>query len=696
MTVKLTLCRAVDRIIFPLLLILSLDTSMLFSCILFGIFSALTHFSKSFSLTLIRFWQSSAIIVSLLWLLNHVYEINISFSVLLFLLLALWSLYCLFGSKFETVFSTGRFEALNFFGLFMSFSFVFLLGPRNILQQFAMLEAEDQENWMYPIVDSLNDIKSMFDVPFGSQGVQFFTRFVVSAFGKIGQLGHGDESRLYLIESVSNAWLFLLVSSIVLVNVLLSMLVRKHLSPNRFFLLSVTATIFLLIFFRSSLFFGHLSQFLLSVVIFSFLISLLSRKLDTNNKTLIFDRCASVALAWSFVGSYNPWLPVALVAICLAVIAEVPALAIRKLLSNWIVMVFLLIFVGAGFFLGFEIVAKRFHGLHDQGGVWPIRPSAVVLFLMFGISILVARFSPSRLKSDFGRPKDEPTDLIWSWTMTAPIFLILTFLVSVPSLSNLSEIDYSWFASRVQLISVVIIFGLLILPSTTRCIREFFQDKGASFVHREFLLLGLASLFFVVFIWTLSLGTGSGKPMYAAEKSALSLFQQFYWLILVFLFIRGRFLSRGQFALYYSTIIVALTLSLGLYPLAKQVMLVKPLSETHGLYDPWWRNEVITELERDYDAVIVCVGGDLNVSDYNVYACNRFLQTLTKLNYPASGFRYLFWHQPEEYKKIQAFFDSSHHLGRVVVIARESPSDEIMKIFRSVDGDQLVFVRDTR
>lgn len=695
MTVKSILNRIIDFIALPLLLTVSLDISDLFSCILFGFFSLLTYLSKSFSLTLIRFWQSSAIVASSFWLLHHVVVIDLSLSVLLIIDLVLWFLYCLFGNRFETVFSALNFGLFDRLMLFLFFSFVFFISPRNIVQQFGMLDAEDQENWMYPIADSLNGIKSMFEVPFGSQGVQFFTRFIVSIFGEIGRLGQGDQSRLYFVAAICNAWLFLLVSSIVFLHVLLSMLVKKHLSSARFFALLGTTCIFLLIFFRSSLFFGHLSQFLLTVTIFTFVVSLLFRKVETYRRTLFTDRFASVALAWCFVGSYNPWLPVALIAIFLAVLAEIPSINIGKLSTIRILVTSFLVSASAIFF-AFDNVTRRFGGLHDAGGVWPISLLALALFIMFSISILFARFTSSNFEPNLVGSNDKSADLVWSWTLTALIFMFCTLVVSRPSLGDLLELEPSRFSGRVQLMSVMVFFGFFILPSTNRRVAEFFQDKRAKFMLREVQILGTVSLLFVMLVWALSFSTGSGKPMYAAQKSALSLFQQFYWLILVFLFVRSRCLSRWRFAIHLLTVLAALTLGLGLLSLAKQVMLAKPLSVAQGLFDPWWHNEVIAELKKDPEAIVVCLNGDLDKPDYTVYSCNRFLQTLTKHNYPASGFRYLFFHQPEEFQKIQAFFDSSQGIERVVVVTRDDLGDEIMQIFRSVDDQQLVVVKDTQ
>ena len=73
------------------------------------------------------------------------------------------------------------------------------------------------------------------------------------------------------------------------------------------------------------------------------------------------------------------------------------------------------------------------------------------------------------------------------------------------------------------------------------------------------------------------------------------------------------------------------------------------------------------------------------------------MQTLTKIEYPSSGARYLAWHQPEEYDKITLYFNKTGPERQVpyredipvIVLAQSEPTVETMKMFAGVPTAML-------
>ncbi len=73
------------------------------------------------------------------------------------------------------------------------------------------------------------------------------------------------------------------------------------------------------------------------------------------------------------------------------------------------------------------------------------------------------------------------------------------------------------------------------------------------------------------------------------------------------------------------------------------------------------------------------------------------MQTLTDIEYPSSGARYLAWFQPEEYTKIALYFKKTGPVREipyrddipVIVLSQNQPTVETMKMFEGVSAAML-------
>lgn len=685
------LTKFADLIVFPLMVVLILDLEVITSVLAFLIISAAAYISNSFAFSILRFWQSCASVASFFWLTRQLLDVNFQTKIVSFVIIATWFLFCIYGKCVEESVSKGHEAVLTRAVLLLPLAYIYFIAPQNILAQFSMLEAEDQENWMNPIVESRRSNSIRFDIPFGSQGVQFFTRTIVTIFSELGATGDKNLAGLEVISVVCNSWLFLLVSALFLMQLILSVLTRDSLGLFRYLALCVAAYFFVLVFFRVSLFPGHLSQLVLTVTVYGYCASILLRKISLNKRSRHVDRFASGALAWCFIGSYNPWLPIAFCAIILALICEVRDFHIRRRLKSPFVLASIGVVVIIGLFK-FDNILTRFDRLHDDGGVLFVGGIAVLWLTAFVVVLFVAWLFANLDKSIIIGQYEDRTNFIWPWTISVYVFLIFTVIAEGPSLAPTTSFENSVLTNRMQSLSLIVFIGYLLLPSTVKSFSGFFRDKEFIYKFREILLLGLLSFLFILFIWLLSLFTGIRKPMYAAQKSALSLFAQFFWIVLMFAFLRVRVMKFSRFFAHISIVLLVAIYGLGLLPMARQIVLAKPLSDPQGFYDRWWYDEVIHELENDPEALIVCLNDEWRKPDISVYTCNRYLQTLTKYEYPAGGFRYLAWYQPGEFQKIQNFFDNTSLTANVVILTMSSVGVEAMSMFRSVDKSRLKVV----
>ena len=245
-------------------------------------------------------------------------------------------------------------------------------------------------------------------------------------------------------------------------------------------------------------------------------------------------------------------------------------------------------------------------------------------------------------------------------------------------------------------------FNQIVTLSFVCAIALIFGKHGVSLLHTNFrsfvrniefdglFLLALTSFFYALIIFLMSRFVGPVfEPRYAANKSMFMVFGQFSWMILILVCI-DRFHSRKILSVL-RTFIVCVCLFV--------ISGIGPFLRYDTIQNEWWHKPVLRAVSENPDAVIVCVSPDWRSVDYDVYTCNRFLQSMTRYAYPASGFRYLAWYQPDEFEKISGWFDGIK--GReqdftsdtqVIVISRAEPTLETKTIFDSVSSKMIKFI----
>ena len=692
---KLKISRIVDCVILPLLVCLCLQLPMATNLCVFLLLGCTAFLSGSFSSSILRFWQAASLSASCLWIFGFVFERTFHHRLILVLVLFVWVVCCLITMRAGFEERLNREKLVTNVILIMSFLFVFLISPRNLLSQFGMIAQEDNQGWIGIILETQKSNTVNLAVPLGSEGAQFFVRFVLAFFSNLQNPDSGGSLAPMAVNVLANSWVILLLSSCVLVQIIAARFIVavKDLIIIRLFLVSVAFCIF--VFFRVSLYHGHFSHYLLNLVVFVFLCSIEGRSLRISRNNLWLRRSVSLAIAFCLVGSYNPWIVLTIVAVCVSVFGEVQVrqywhlLSFRKLAMLIPFVLLLVYWSGSKLF-------SRYGGLHTGGGVWEIAAESIWLGIAIVI-LLTCLFVRSIFATDKTKinSSSQNNQLISSHWLSFSVVAILNFLmITRPDREYVRDPEMSDFLELSHYLALALLLGLIALPSSWNHLYQFFERSRKVTDIRNIFVLAIASFAFALFVWCLSRFSGPVfKPMYAAKKSMLSVMGQFFWIPLGVLYIVAQYKNWITKVVHGVIVTVLLVVCIGLLPLMNQVVMAKPLSEPPSLFsNVWWHAPVIDALDNDPNANVVCMNSDWKTADYSVYSCNRFMQSFTEFPEIAGGFRNLAWYTPDNYNILQKVFDDQLGKQNVVVLSENSLTQESKLIFRGVQPKFLKFI----
>jgi hypothetical protein len=678
--------RIVESFVFPVLLAGSLEVTNGTKFFIASLFAVCSWKCGSFSLSMLRLWQGWAILASMLWVLSQVSNSTFKADTIFFLSVALWLLMCSLTKRSELKALTSSMRHRDVSYLFAALIYVVFVSPNNLTQQFEFLAAEDNEAWVRTSAEILRSENLILDVPIGTQGIQFFVKFISNVFAQIEGLSSNSFTGIAAISSTSNLWIFLLISGLVFSQILAKQLFEGVFKTGSFTVIQVLTMFSSVILFKASVFFGHMSQSLLNTVVFAFLITLIFRKSRSSSANQWPDRISLVALSLSMFGSYNPWLVLSITAVGLVILAEFGPVSLKRVLSNRLSFGVVLVCIFGAVYSAPRIFS-RFDGLHDGGGVWDVNAVPIWLAIVFMIFFFISFF---KSKSDVA--STDSASILWAWSKISLLSMFLFILIERPDLEIAKDLELSRFMNKSQIFGFLLVLGAIFLIQMSPSTYKLFTSREFLFKFREVFLFMFISFSFALFVWLLSRFTGLMKPMYAAQKSMLTVFAQFFWIPLGLLVLGATQLERLTRIISSLTICFLLIVSVGLSPLLFQTVNGRAIWEAQAFSNTWWHKVVIEKIGDDPDAIVVCAKSNWNDSDYSVYTCNRFLETLTDRPYPAGGFRYLAWFQPKEYFKLQDYFNRLVVKTKIIVISSSELTDESKMIFESVSKDMLEFV----
>ena len=674
------LARPLHTVVFPVLIGFSMDLPWLKQSTVAFAFVLATLLVNDFVDALIALWQAFAISGFVLLVFSYFNGANFEASWGVLLIPVVWLIalilrrrYPSLDSELKCHDSSAQIVALIILIVFISEV------PRNLQESFGFLSAEDNAAWLQVVKDIVSTERLSLVSSFDSQSVQYHVKFVLNLIIQLEITGlSGTDVSSGALRVVSNAWVFIFVSSMFFVLRVSSMLLR-HVQCNFNTLILLGAVgLQAFLYFRASQDFGHLSQYLANCAVLLFVIQITDFKLENRRFAKIFLGVTSTIVAISIVGSYNPWLPVSFVCILLIMNFMPNEPVIRRLFNSRYLPFFVLTSV-AILPIIWQFASDRASGLDDGGsvnrvpqeGVW----IAIGVAVLIGFNLLPERFSKKNSSKIYNRN-----------TIYFGIRTVLAFVSLSLGLGFLFGFSFNQIVTLSFVCAIALIFGKHGVSLLNTNFRSFVRNIEFD----GLFLLALTSFFYSLIIFLMSRFVGPVfEPRYAANKSMFMVFGQFSWMILILVCI-DRFHSRKILSVL-RTFIVCVCLFV--------ISGIGPFLRYDTIQNEWWHKPVLRALSENPDAVIVCVSPDWRSVDYDVYTCNRFLQSMTRYAYPASGFRYLAWYQPDEFEKISGWFDGIK--GReqdftsdtqVIVISRAEPTLETKTIFDSVSSKMIKFI----
>ena len=497
---------------------------------------------------------------------------------------------------------------------FSSIALLFLVVPRGQLENLRFLgKGEDSALYMWASSGPLRGQELQLVTGFGASSYLYFYNFLNNSFLYLSKLSAEPQSSSLLIavNVLSNAWVFVLMSSILFSIRIVSIIRQKVSAESSNLGLYIFIAVASFLFFRASQDVGHFTQYLLNCAVLVFLISLMTSSQESRLLPKLWCVVLTFATAVSLVGSYGPWLPMSIVGIALAINAFFDRSLIRVVFNSRYFFVAALIFV-----IGWVLMLKKLYArsnLEMGGGVAVIPLEAVWLVFVLSIILLGSIFVRRFYKSVAFPERELKNDKI----QTVTVFFTAT-LMSIAILDRLSF-------NQLTTISFFALIGLcLSSQSVSKCIQNF---KSMT-THKEFdgvFVLAAASFLYGLSIYFLSRFIGPiYDPMYAANKSMFTVFGQFWWLLILLFVGVSKFLSRFTQIVRQVTLAIAVFLVLGLTNYIRY----------DEMQEQWWHEPSLVALNENPDSLIACVNPILT-TDYEAYKCNHFMNVLTLHSYSA-------------------------------------------------------------
>ena len=602
-----------QRFIYPVLIGFSLDlpwtSQFLISLAIVGAVFIVGDFVEA----LLCLWQAIAVAGLFFVLLDYTTDIELNQTICALSIPVVWICVLIFKRKSNGVVYSIESKSIKteIVGL-TSMALLFFIFPRGQLQNLSFLaKGEDSALYMWSSSGLLRGQKFNLATGFGASSYLYFYTFLNNGFLYLSQKFTGSDSGSLLISInvLSNAWVFVLMSSI-LFSVRIAFVLKQRISDRSGnFGLFAVVSVSSFLYFRASQDVGHFTQYLLNCVTLVFLLTLITASRELKFWRKLGFVLLALATALALVGSYGPWLPMSLIGIALTINAAFPKSIIRVWFNSkcWLAMV--LVFV-----VGWIVMLRKLYvssNLEMAGGVAFVPLEAVwlvsALSVSFLASLIFSRINKLIRSGDVGSVT--PTKLDSIVIFSSAIILSLA-LIARTSFNQLATLSF------------VLLGGLIFLPSSFKNL--IFQFRAIT-KHHEFdgiFLMAFTTFLYGVSIYLLSRFIGPiYEPMYAGNKSMFAVFGQYSWLLILLFLNSEKLWSRVDLVVRNLSITVAILVVLG------QINFIR----YDEVQTQWWHKPFLEAINENPDALVACVNPVLT-TDYEVYKCNHFVSTLTKQN----------------------------------------------------------------
>ena len=630
------------------------------------------HYVGNFLETLVLIWQSCALSALCLLMLNLVFKqsLNYSIAALSVVLVCCLLIFVIRYSKPKA--KSAENIPFNFYTVAV-FIYCYHIAPRGRYQNIGFLYHEDNgkplaELFNFTKTESLSiDLLNKYD----REQVSYFVRFILNFIDHLSSRS-GATAAMGALNSLSNSWIFVLLSSALFVGGLISWFIENLKLNQVASYLTLMFSLALSIWsFQVSHTAGYFPLFLLNTVVVLFLFSHKdSQCLVINSRSLSFLIGVSTSLA--MIGSWQPWFPVGVSAALLSVYKFSGRLYWTKspIRRNTL----LIILAIGGIKIGLSI-PKILTSLDLES---PGRDSvASELFYLFGMILLmgivgVVRHSLNKT-SNFKSAPTHSMGLIWLYR-AVPIALVISVL-----LLNLSR-------NQKETVYFVLIFGL-IFNRTSVCK---IQNELRSFISNErydaSLLLCAITFTYVLVIHMLSRYIGPVyQPMYAANKSAVAFYSQFSWLLIVVVALIV-FEKENRLQIGYSLVVLFAAFEI----LVSSISLGR--SPTQG---QWWHKTVVDSLSQHPELPVTCTNLSFNDVDHQTYVCNRLLDSIEDerfveiLRYQQTSME---GPRPYDLSDARKYLEQESSFKQLLIVSRAQLSPEMRDFFSGIATRRLIFL----
>ena len=541
--------------------------------------------------------------------------------------------------------------------------------PHGDRSKFAFILAEDNEGWIRAPLNLFRNNQVDLSPSLGTTSIQYFVNFSLSSFARLfgDSTDPSNSDQANAIHIAATSWTFLWITGILLVLFVTCDFSTRVIGRKSSALLYLVVGVFQVGYFRAALLNGHYAQFLLNVVVFTFVISLIEMVAVRNQKRPWGRALIALPVALAMVGSYNPWIAISFGSLFLILNDFFSkSLLARAIRSKYLPVIGL--FAVGGLLIVYLQLSSRYGMLDDGGGIWVVGSESLwvggIISVVLSIFLLPQSTLPKLIVSQTNMQRELTFNDFFAMYTVAVGF----FLVSVDPNSR-------------QWLSLLLLVGMF-------ATRQFLGQLGktvsvikADRTYSPVLLLCSGTYLFVLYVWLASRFVGPVfEPMYAAHKSLLAFTGQFYWIAICLLFTET---NQAKQVTRLRNVVVGLLLIMaaGLFPIVRGDRTEVPIDVVSNLGGDWWVSPALQSYAADQDAFIACVNGDWIVDDISVYNCNRFSSSLSVDGELANSFRYLAWRQKETYPALKDQIASISSTRNVIVISNGVMTPETRALF---------------
>ncbi len=663
---KLRMANLSHQIIFPILTGFLFDlpwlNQSLISLVLVGAVSIVRDFSEA----LLLLWCALVItgFLLLLWCIGIDSGINNNF--LVFSVLAMWFALLFAKSRKASMLNFSPNLALGFDG-FAIFVYLYAYLPRGRLQNLGFIYQEDNQRSLNAIVGSLKNGNTDLGLLSRSDwlGMPYFVKFLSSFISKIGMFSD-DEIPLRAVNVLSNSWMFLLLSYLILGSSFCKWLFCR-LKPSDDFFGRFFCFLSMVWSFQVSHSAGYFPLFLLNtVVIVTFCLFRTVNIHTTCVRFFLF--LMGMSLTCAMFGSWQPWIPAAGGLMIVVFYKILGRNLLRRIFHRPLVRItvgLFLFLILVRFIIDLSQVDLESSG-REQFPTEVLLVLAVIFVVMIGT--LIRSFLPALHVLDRYMNLQSQQSYI--------VISIATFVIAFVYVLNLHP---NQGRTLFFLVVVGLVFNRYSIFSISKSLRRLLNDEltDATVIFALFTFSYIA----VVFLLSRFIGP-TYEPMYASNKASVAFYSQFYWFPVSLLAVPIKVDDKLKSSLISKISIFAFC-----------SLLAIPTSITYNaVREKWWHKSVVDSLARDANLPIVCSFSTEFSEDRETWVCTHFMEVLND-----EKFIDLLWFQqwqsigsrPVDLSLARRYLVEESTFKKILVLSCSTLDQGMMDFFGSIDKNRV-------